>query len=232
MSESVGARTHLFSLSSKRLEDLVRLPDEDAARELQCRLAGIERVEELHERSYAEILVIAGEFDKRKLWQCVENPVSGEPFNSWSAWATAAGPRCRRVMMEAKRDASALSDVPTTSLIGVSKDNIKVLKQLSTKVRNEPQILEAAKTLPADQFIAKIETEKPDQHIESRQWFRAHLERSVFEKAEKLIAFAIESGRADTRAEAVERIFDTAEDEWVNEGLQQAAAGAGSHLVQ
>jgi hypothetical protein len=215
----VGARTHLFGLTNKELGDLIALPDEDAARELQCRLAGIEKVEELHERSYSEIMIIADQFERRKLWQCIDNPVSGVPFNSWSAWATAAAPRCRRVMMEARSDAKALADIPPASLVGVSKSNVQVLKKLSTKVRNEPQILEAAKTLPQDEFIAKIEKEKPDQHIGGMDWLRAHMERAAIAQVKEVVEYAIQSGRAANLGEAIERGMLVARDAWIEEDL-------------
>lgn len=168
MSLQVHPRTPFLDVVEVNLAQLIALPDQEAAESMQVRMACIERVEEMHERSYAEVGIIAGQFQKRELWRLVDNPMSGEPFISWSAWASSSGIRCRRIIFESKKDMERLGDVPADRLIEVPKGNLKVLIQLSTQVRNQDDILEAAKTMEPSDFLEKIETEQPFQHVESR----------------------------------------------------------------
>lgn len=196
MSELVGcgARTHLWKMLNSTLDEAIALPDEQAAYALSARMSAWDQVDVLHERSYSERGLIALEFEKRKLWQHIINPASGEPFNSFSAWATSGALGGRRVTFEAKEDVKALADVPAEQLRDVPKSNIKILKKLSTGVRSQPEVLEAAKSLPADDFLAKIEREQPDQHIEGKTTMRFRPDRSKAEEIEEALKMAMGEG--------------------------------------
>lgn len=199
----VGARTHLWALLNKTLDELIALPDEDAAPALQGRMSAWDQVDILHERSYSERGMIALEFEKRKLWQYVINPASGNPFTSFSAWATHGPLGGRRVTFEAKKDIKALEDVPAGELREIPKCNIQTLKGLSTKVRNEPAVLDAAKKLSEDEFLEKLDKEYPDQHTGGkRQWLRFRLKRHEREEIEEALKLAMEDG-ATSKSEAL-----------------------------
>ena len=196
MSELVGcgARTHLWKMLNSTLDEAIALPDEQAAPILQGRLSAWDQVDILHERSYAERGQIALEFERRRLWEHVLNPVSGEPFSSFSAWATHGPLGGRRVTFESLGDVKALADVPVEQLREVPKSNIKILKKLSTGVRSQPEVLEAAKNLPADDFLAKIEREQPDQHLEGKTTMRFRPDRSKAEEIEEALKMAMDEG--------------------------------------
>jgi hypothetical protein len=199
----VRARTP-FDIVSTNLSDLIALPDPEAADAMNERMAVFEQVQRIHERSYVERGIIVREFEKRHLWQYLIDPDTGEAFPHLTAWLSCSDfLGCRRVNFESLRDMKMLEDVPTEKLIDVPKGNIKVLTQLSTAVRNDPGILEAAKRLPQNEFLSKVEKEQPGQHIESRRPLRFSPGKSGARVIEEWIAYAIEHDIAGSRDEAI-----------------------------
>lgn len=204
-----------FDIVLTRLSDLIALPDERAAVALDTRLAAFEKIEEIYERSYGERLIIVRQFETRQLWQHLADPDTGLPFPNLTAWLSCSRfLGCRRVNFEAKRDAGMLADVPPEKLIDVPKSNIKLLTQLSTQVRNDPTVLDAAKTLPREALEEKLEREHPHQHIESRRPLRFTLGRSQAKTVEEAITWALEHDIAGTREEALVRMAEQALNEW------------------
>lgn len=199
----------------RNLADVIALPDPEAAESLNERMAAIVQIDRLHERSYGERIIITREFERRHLWQHIEDPDTGQPFPHLTAWLSCSDYLgCRRVNFEALRDGKMLADVPADKLLDVPKGNLKVLAQLSTAVRNQPDILEAARKLPQDEFLEKVEKEQPLQHIERRTPMRFSPGRSWAKTIEQAIAWALEHGIADSRDEALLRMAETALDEW------------------
>lgn len=192
-----------IAILNESLETLISLPDEQAAVELDRRMDAWEQIDRLHEYSYSERGEICRQFEKRGLWKHILNPNSKEPFNSFSAWMASGAVGGRRINFESKRDIEALQDVPAEKLRGVPKSNVKILKQLSTAVRNQDAVLEAAKTLPQEQFLEKVEKEHPDQHIEGRRALRFSPGRSGAKKVEEWCKYAIEHDLAGNRDEAL-----------------------------
>jgi hypothetical protein len=107
-----------------------------------------------------------------------------------------------------------LSDVPSDKLIDIPKSNLHMLASLSTEVRNDPEVLEAAKRLARDKFEEKLQKDHPNQHIESRKPLRFSPGRTGARIVEDGIAMAISMGYASTRDEALVRAFETAVHEW------------------
>lgn len=210
----VRARTPM-EIVSTNLSDLIALPDPEAAGALNTRMAALDQIHRIHERSYAERGIIAREFERRSLWAHLEDPETGTTFANFTAWMSCSDfLGCRRTNFEAKADMKELSDVPADKLIDVTKDNIKVLKLLSTSVRNQPDVLEAAKTMPQDKFLAKVEREHPSQHLEVRRVLRFKPGRSGAKVIEEMIAWALEHDIAGSRDEALIRAAETALDSW------------------
>lgn len=206
----VRARTPL-DIVNINLSDLIALPDEKAAPALNERMAALDLIHKIHERSYAERGIIAREFERRKLWQYLIDPDTQTPFASLTAWMSCSDfLGCRRVNFEAKRDMEILEDVPSEKLIDVPKSNIKVLTQLSTKVRNEKGVLQDAKDLPQNKFLEKLEQENPDQHLELRKSFRLNPGRSDARVIDKWVEYAIEHDIAGSATEAIVRACEIA----------------------
>jgi hypothetical protein len=189
---------------SLTLPDMLALPDPEAAEALTQRMALLDMVDQAHEVSYSQRLVIIREFETRQLWKYLIDPLAGVEFSCLTAWLSSGFIGCRRTNMEAHRDAKALSDAPAAKLLDVPKANIRLLTQLSTAVRNEPDVLEAARTLKPEQFEEKIEAEHPGQHLEARKPLRFRFGRSQARKVEEWIQFALEHDLAGTREQAVE----------------------------
>lgn len=193
-----------LDILSSNLSEAIALPDPEAADALNRRMAAHVQIDRLHERSYGERLVITREFEKRSLWKHLEDPDTGEPFPHLTAWLSCSDYLgCRRTNFEALRDGKMLADVPSEKLIDVPKGNLKLLAQLSTAVRNHPDILEAAKTLPREKFEEKVEREQPLQHIEVHSPLKFHFIRSQRNSIEAWVAYAISHNLAGTREEAV-----------------------------
>ena len=194
------AELRIISLT---LPDLIALPDPEAAVALNQRIALLDMVEEAAKVSYSQRMVIIREFELRKLWQYLTDPLVGQTFSCLTAWLSSGFIGCRRTNMEAHRDAKDLADMAPGKLIDVPKGTIKVLRLVSTEVRNRPDVVEAARTMPTEKFEEKIEAEHPSQHLEARRPLRFRLGRSQARAVEEWIAWALEHDVAGTREEAL-----------------------------
>ena len=206
MNDSLQVRDALAELRiiSLTLPDLIALPDPEAAVALNQRIALLDMVEEAAKVSYSQRMIIIREFEMRKLWQYLTDPLVGQTFSCLTAWLSSGFIGCRRTNMEAHRDAKDLADMDPGKLIDVPKGTIKVLRLVSTEVRNRPDVVAAARALPTDQFEEKIEAEHPSQHIEVRKPQRFNFGRSQWKDVGEWITLAIERGIAGTREEAVQ----------------------------
>lgn len=203
------------ALTLVNLSDLIALPDPEAAEAMNTRMGVLDQIHRIHERSYSERGIIAREFERRKLWAHLIDPATGQAFPSFSAWMSCDDfMGCRRVNFESLRDMRALADVPEEKLIDVPKGNIKLLAQLSTAVRNQPDVLEAARVLDRDAFEEKVEKEHPQQHIEARRPLRFSPGRTGAKVIEEAIAWALEHDIAGSRDEALVRMAEQALHEW------------------
>ena len=200
-----------LSILGNNLDNLLALPDPEAAENLNTYMAALKRVEEIFAVSYGQRLVIIRHFEERSLWRYLTDPDVGLPFPSLTAWLSSGFIGCRRTNMEAHKDALALADIPSEKLIDIPKQTLHVLKQMSTADRNDPEILESAKSLDTDEFLEKIEREKPLQHIEMRKPMKFNFGRSQAKTVEKWIETALESDIAGTREEALERACQIAQ---------------------
>jgi len=215
------------TILSRRLDDMLTLPDAEAAQQLNTWMGALRRVEEVYTVSYGHRLVIIRHFEERDLWQHLIDPETELPFPTLTAWLSSGFIGCRRVNMEAHRDAQKLHDVPASHLLSVPKDNLKVLAQLSTQVRNKPDVLEAARTMDRDAFEEKVEIEHPQQHIERRTPMKFTPGRSWAKDIEGTIAYALEHDIAGTRDEALWKMAETARNQWeLDEELEREGPAA------
>lgn len=204
-----------LSVLNVNLSDLIALPDQQAAAAMNTRLAAFEHIERIYERTYAERTIIVRQFESRSLWKHLIDPDTGQMFPNLTAWLSCSSfLGCRRVNFEAMRTGKMLQDVSAEKLIDIPKGNLHVLTLLSTAVRNDPEILKAAKTLSRDQFEEKVEKEQPHQHIEARRPLRFSPGRSGAKVIEEAIAWALEHDIAGSRDEALVRMAETAMHEW------------------
>lgn len=190
------------------LGDLIKLPDPEAAVSLNSRLGAIDRVER---RAFAERVIIVREFETRHLWKHLIDPDTGETFPNLTAWMSCSVYMgCRRTNFEAKKTAEMLSDVPSEKLIDIPKANLNTLAHLSTAVRNQPEVLEAARTMKPEHFEEQIAEKHPQQHIDPRKPVPLHFGRSQWKAIEEWIEYAMQHDIAGTREEAIMRACEVA----------------------
>lgn len=192
-----------FEIVSANLADLLALPDAQAAESLNARMAALDYIDQVHEISYSQRLVIIREFERRSLWKHLIDPRVGQPFPHLTAWLSSGFIGCRRVNMEAHSDLKKLAEIPAEKLVVMPKENIKTLTQLSTSVQRQPDVIEAAGQMPAPKFDEKIEKEYPEQHREARKPLHIMPSRTDRKDIDAWIKKALEKDIAGTVAEAI-----------------------------
>ena len=161
--------TLITPITHERMADILGLPDEKAEPIFFSRLQQIAATWEL---GYAEVGLICRQVDAYLLWEKRIDPETGEPCASFSRWVHVCCPRSFATVYAAMRDVEELKDVPAEHVAKIPASNFPVMKQLSSAVRNDPQVLEAAKSQNAEQFVETIRRDHPNQHIEHRQLLR------------------------------------------------------------
>ena len=188
-------------IGSKPLDEIVSLGDEQAALFLSDRLRQLDSYEKL---SYAERGMILHHVQFRRLHERITNPATGNPF-SFSGWVRSMAPWSYSSCFAALRDVEELKDIPAEHLAEIPQSNFPILRQLSTAVRAEPQVIEAAKTQTPAAFTEQIRKDHPEQHLEARKMLRVNMDESALAKVEEAITEAMERG-ATSRGEALESI--------------------------
>jgi hypothetical protein len=129
------------------------------------------------------------------------DPETGEAC-SLASWIRLAAPWSYTTCFAAMRDCETLSDLPAEELASIPQSNIAVLKQLSTAVRTQPAVIQAAQTKRSDDFIEQIKKDFPLQHLETRTTLRFVADQTQEYEIEKAISKALERG-AMSRTEAL-----------------------------
>lgn len=181
------------------LVNLRSATDQYAAQILDAKMRVLEQQ---WRRSFVEKGLIAVEMKQRQLWKHVLDP-QGQPFKSMEAWICNAAPQSRSDCFAAMRAVEELRDIPREQLAEIPRVNIATLRQLSTAVRSDPAVLEAARNLSEHEFTAKIEAEFPSQHVEARKPIKLRPTTSQSLVVERAIQRAIELGAHD-REEGLE----------------------------
>jgi hypothetical protein len=208
MGTSVIAKQRLFDLVNSSLEVQIQLPDEQAAEKLDARVRVYDTIDFLNENSYIEIGRIAHEMDKRKLWQHVVNPKTGETCSSFNEWTKSCPSSCRAKIWAAKGTFEDLSvDLRPEQMDGVPRGKLKVLCQLSSKVRTDDEILKAAQDTKksVSDFRKIIEEKEPEQLIEHLEPFKLNPTASQKTIYDGAVSKAMGLG-AKTREEAWEYV--------------------------
>jgi len=181
------------------LADDLALPDSEAASKLDFRMHLWTTVDDLAQCSYIERGIIASEVQKRELWKHLG-------YRNFNHWANSKAAGSHGSIMDAKADVLALErDLKPSELSGIPKRSIKVLRQLSSSVRRDKDVLQAARDLPPEDFIGMIGTEHPEQHIEQELPGAA--------KVKEAVQYALDHDIAGTTDEA-KLYMATAAIEW------------------
>jgi hypothetical protein len=133
-----------------------KMPNNEAAEYL---FDLIKRIDELERKAFALRGLALEMVEERKLYL-----EAGYP--SMNQWIIAAAPWSHGACHEAMRAVKEFKDVPLEHLVEMPRANILQLKPLSSKERNEPKTLEAAKTLTEDDFAEHLQARHPELHIQ------------------------------------------------------------------
>ena len=161
-------------------------------------------------KKYATRFAVLGlmlhDCESNELWKEVIDDAVGFPFGTFGQWMARCTPGAddspaRSTAYAALRARKALSDIPPADYAQIREANVGTLVQLSTAVRRDPAVLEAARGAnPA--LIALVKDKHADQHVEASTMFRCPLSEGQMDDVEKAIAKAMNRGCA-SRSEVI-----------------------------
>lgn len=105
--------------------------------------------------------------EERELWKEFTDPEVGLPYASLDRFLKQTLPNSWGYCRDALRAVKELREMPFTDLLEMPRCNIETLKKVSTSVRKEPKVIEAAKTQTESQFAQTL-SKTYNQHIESK----------------------------------------------------------------
>ena len=144
-----------------------------------------------------------------ELWKEIIDDTVGWPFGTFGQWMERCTPSkngeddspSRAMCYAALKAREALLDIPAADYAQIREANVGTLVQLSTAVRRDPAVLEAARgNNPA--LIAHVKANWPTQHIEKDTVFRVPLNETQMADMESAITKAMNRGCA-SRSEAL-----------------------------
>jgi hypothetical protein len=201
--------------------DILGMPDSKAEAILFDRLR---KIDDNYKLSYAEVGQICIQVQAYLLHEQHTDPDTGEPC-SFSRWLHLAAPYSHSTCYAAMRDCEELKDIPVEHLAEMPSSSFSVLKQLSTAVRADPELIEAAKTKRTDDLVEHIREHHPDEHLEHRRTMKFRPDESAAEKIEEALRCAQLHGAA-SREQALELIAEEAMMQWrLEEEVAQALVG-------
>ena len=163
--------------------------------------AALRALDTLSKSIFIQRGLILLEVESRRLWEHLATD-EGVPYRSFEQWVCFAADYSRRDCFYALAAAKELRDIPVRELSQMTRSNIEVMKTLSTGVRKK--VIEEAKTLTTTAFVAKLQEDYPDQHIEQKQPVPM-ASPDVCAEFDAAIQRSMERG-ATTRAEAIKDI--------------------------
>jgi hypothetical protein len=204
---NVGLMAAPGELDELKIRGLRSMSDADAARVLDERLRFLERQ---YKRNFVERGFILVEVEERQLWKELVDADTNEKYTSFDRWVCGAASHSRADCFEAMRAVKELRDVPREQLMGIPRKNIGILSQLSTKVRKDPDIIAAAQDSSKKEFIAHIQGNYPDQHVEQESKVTTYptvSQREIIDSALEIAAWVYGSAGRESAMEAVSNFF-------------------------
>lgn len=184
---------------------LREMDDLDVADIYDARVRSLERVQR---RSFVEIGLICNEVSERELWRKLVCPPwidevgrerTGEYFHSFDAWMFSSLNVARSSAYSAMKLLNDLK-VPVADLQQMPRCNALKLASLSTKVQEDPKVIEAAKAMTEEDFIAEVMKIHPNQHLEAKKAVIAQptkTERDLFDNAIEVAKWVYEVERRE-----------------------------------
>jgi hypothetical protein len=176
------------------LVTLRALPDDVAASKLDTLMR---QLEQQYKRSYVMRGVCGLEVKQRQLWKVLQ-------FSSFEQWLQNACPQSRADVYAAMRTVEELTEIPRQELEEIPRMNLKVLQSLSTAVRRDPEVLQAAKVCSEREFVARVRQTHPEQAMEQHRRLVFNPTVSAASVIEDALETAIASGEFGNREEVLE----------------------------
>lgn len=190
--------------------DYLRLSDEQAEESIFRMMRSLDNSARL---GYASLGLACKEVRERELWKYRIDPETNLPCRSFTRYIRIGAPYSYSNCFAALADVEELADIPAADLAQIPASNFGTMKQLSTAVRGEPQIIEAAKTKRNEEFVEHVRQNFPLQHVEHKRTLRFTAPESAAEKIEQALEMA-ECHGATNRNDALELLAVTAIDQW------------------
>ena len=160
-------------------------------------------------KKYATRFAVLGlmlhDCESNELWKEVIDDTVGFPFGTFGQWMARCTPGddspARSTAYDALKWRKRLLDIPAADYAQIREANVGTLVQLSTAVRRDPAVLEAARGNNPD-LIALVKEKHADQHVEASTMFRCPLSECQMDDVEKAIAKAMNRGCA-SRSEVI-----------------------------
>lgn len=177
---------------------------EEAAKVCDARMRFLE---ERDKQTHIERGLIFLAMEENEWYRYIVDPRTGEGYASADRWITDAAPISRSAAYAAKSAIKQLSaEIPLQELNEIPQCNLDTVKKLSTKTRKKPEILHAAKTLPENKFLEKIEKEYPEEHIEEKKPMRLKPDKSARVRINRTMATVMWVFDLETREQALEQL--------------------------
>lgn len=190
------------------MTDYTVLTDPDAEASIYFSLHSYDEDSRL---KYSQIGLMALAVHKRQLYKHRTDPADGFPCSSFARWVRIACPYAFSTVYAAKEDVESLSDVPADVVAQIPQSNFSTMRSLSTAVRRDPQVLEAARGR-TEVLVAHVRQRFPGQHIAVRKPVKVMVDDA--EMVYSVLDQAVELHDAIDRGHALEMIAAMARKSW------------------
>jgi len=156
------------SLILNRVDQILALPDEEAAAGIDQRIKAYNAADVLLEqKSFSEFGRMAFAVQERSLWKQLDNK-DGKAFSDFNEWASSyTGGACRAKLFESKKVYEELrEDLKDEEMEGISRGNLKTLVKIPPKDRADPETLEAARNQEPREFHNFADKKVPNAHLD------------------------------------------------------------------
>jgi hypothetical protein len=201
MTSDFSAISHLQILAPDWSEIRLQSPG-DAAMRLGSILSGLDTVEK---QAFALRGMCALLIEERELWKEFIDPEVDRPYTSMDRFLKQTLPNSWGYVRDALRAVKELRDMPFQDLLDMPRCNIETLKKVSSGVRKEAKVIQAAKTMSENQF-AETMTKQYNQHIEPNTKMVLHFTASQLSEVEQALDTV-----ARLHKEIIEEDLDTRE---------------------
>jgi hypothetical protein len=157
----------------------------------------LQAIDQAWRGGYAEAGILCRQIHDKLLWR--------GRAKSFEEYVKVACPFGYAMAYKALADVKALADIPDSDLAQMKETTFGVLRQLSSKVRALPEVIEVAKNKPAAELVGYIRANHPAQHLESSVTLRFTLDESAAAKVYEALKMAQQLG-AHNQNVAIEEI--------------------------